>query len=72
METERKGDFPYDTAPLADWRRRQWPTCALIGRSPVISVSKNGKAIDAHTAVWRFNLASTQARTLGCCPPAAA
>jgi hypothetical protein len=41
-------------------RWKQWDSCALVGRSPVIKIEENGPYIDKHEAVWRFNLAATQ------------
>ena len=53
-------------APLGEWERRlrpradlvpyQWRTCALVANGPLSKVARNGKVIDAHDAVWRFNL----------------
>jgi hypothetical protein len=40
-------------------RWKQWDSCALVGRSPVIKIEENGPFIDKHDAVWRFNLAAT-------------
>ena len=42
------------------YRWKQWDSCALVGRSPVIKIEENGPYIDKHEAVWRFNLAATQ------------
>eukprot|EP00976_Prorocentrum_cordatum_P033402 680225-Prorocentrum_minimum.AAC.1 len=42
------------------YRWRQWQSCAVIGRSPVIKITQNGPSIDRHDQVWRFNLQSTK------------
>eukprot|EP00898_Chlorokybus_atmophyticus_P006674 jgi/Chlat1/7007/Chrsp56S06687 len=41
--------------------RDRIPTCALVANGPLVKISENGKAIDKHDAVWRFNLVSMKA-----------
>eukprot|EP00854_Cymbomonas_tetramitiformis_P007999 gene7999-9509_t len=59
-ETEIRGSYQYDFRPKSDWRLRAWGTCAIVGRSPIIKLEYNGRYIDKHDAVWRFNLASLE------------
>ena len=37
-------------------RRAQWGSCALVGQAAGLRVAGTGAAVDAHHAVWRFNL----------------
>lgn len=39
-------------------REKQWRTCALVGQGGGAASLATGQAIDAHDAVWRFNLDS--------------
>lgn len=59
-ETEPRGRYLNGIRPRTDWKWKQWDSCALVGRSPVIKIEENGPYIDKHEAVWRFNLAATQ------------
>lgn len=52
--------FLWVCRPDKDIRQKQWKTCALVGRSPIIKLSKSGHGIDQHDAVWRFNLDTPQ------------
>lgn len=58
-ETAASGAVPRVGRAARDWRAKQWNSCALVGRSPVAKMRQDGKAIDGHSAVWRFNLAVT-------------
>mmetsp|Transcript_32800 Transcript_32800/g.45552 ORF Transcript_32800/g.45552 Transcript_32800/m.45552 type:complete len:412 (-) Transcript_32800:48-1283(-) len=42
--------------PAQDIPVKKWKSCALVGRSPIIKLAPNGAPIDAHEAVWRFNM----------------
>eukprot|EP00241_Pyramimonas_parkeae_P006157 CAMPEP_0114231876 /NCGR_PEP_ID=MMETSP0058-20121206/4296_1 /TAXON_ID=36894 /ORGANISM="Pyramimonas parkeae, CCMP726" /LENGTH=392 /DNA_ID=CAMNT_0001343291 /DNA_START=257 /DNA_END=1435 /DNA_ORIENTATION=+ len=44
------------TGAVRDLRLNQWKSCALVGRNPMIKLSRSGPSIDQHEAVWRFNL----------------
>eukprot|EP00854_Cymbomonas_tetramitiformis_P008455 gene8455-10048_t len=62
VETEPIGTYPNTASarPTNDYKWKQWGSCAMVGRSPVIKIEENGRAIDKHDAVWRFNLQSTK------------
>jgi len=40
----------------ADLQQAGFATCALVSNGPLIKIAKNGRAVDAHSSVWRFNL----------------
>mmetsp|Transcript_2696 Transcript_2696/g.7633 ORF Transcript_2696/g.7633 Transcript_2696/m.7633 type:complete len:670 (+) Transcript_2696:228-2237(+) len=44
----------------SDLNLKQIATCAVVSNGPLVKVAENGEAIDAHEAVWRFNLMSNQ------------
>lgn len=51
----------YKLVPAKDpTRSKVYSSCALVGNSGVMLVAKQGKAIDAHDMVFRFNGAPTK------------
>ena len=50
------GTWRREDRPPADLPAYKWRTCAIVANGPLSKVERNGKMIDAHDAVWRFNL----------------
>lgn len=49
--------------PKRDLKAHQWGTCALVGQAAGLRAAGVGTAVDAHEAVWRFNLQAPTANT---------
>jgi hypothetical protein len=49
--------------PKRDLKAQQWATCALVGQAAGLRAAGVGAAVDAHEAVWRFNLQAPTANT---------
>ena len=46
----------YANRARMDIKANQYKSCALVGRNPMIKLSKTGHSVNQNEAIWRFNL----------------
>ena len=65
MQAVRKNEEVDDLThlPKRDLKALQWATCALVGQAAGLRAPGVGAAVDAHEAVWRFNLQAPRGNT---------